>query len=93
MTFQCEPLFNLEETLSVVPLEVCLSDMERLVHSAQYVKMWVEVFSGTCALHQTNRTQEEPRDNPSSLVGTAEVGDCFAENGCLVIILGAVDIR
>lgn len=66
VTFQCEPRFNLEETRSIVSLHGCLDNMEGLVHSAHYVKMWVEVFSETCVLYQTNRTQEEPRDNPAN---------------------------
>ena len=64
------PRFNLEETRSVLSLDNCLSNMEELVHSAQHVKMW---FSETCMIHQSNRTDQEPRDNPNPLLGNADV--------------------
>ena len=69
VTFLCEPAFNLEETRSVLPLKDCLDSMHQLVHSARHVKMWVEVFSETCALYQSNATQMVARDNPSPVVG------------------------
>lgn len=73
VTFQCERLFNLEETRSFVPLHTCLDNMDLLVHSAYQVKMWVEVHSETCGLFQSNRTSEIPRDNPSPMIGNIQV--------------------
>lgn len=69
VTFQCQPAFKLEETRSLLPLSDCLDNMHQLVHSARHVKMWVEVFSETCALYQSNVTEMAARDNPSPVLG------------------------
>ena len=53
--------------------------MHEMVHSAQYVKMWVEVFSEVCVLFQTNRTTEMPRDNPSYFIGSVKVSHIVRE--------------
>ncbi len=73
VTFQCEPSFNMEETRSFLPLHSCLSNMHQFIQSAHQVKMWIEVFSETCALFQSNQTSEKPRDNPSPLLANLQV--------------------
>lgn len=71
VTFQCTPSFYLEETRSLLPLQDCLSlsRMEHLVSSADYVKLWVEVFSEACLVYTSNITKEGPRDNPNPTAG------------------------
>lgn len=73
VTFQCEPSFYLEETRSILSTDDCLTGMKELVSSADHVKMWIEAFSEACILHQSNRTKEKPRDNPSRAVGLLQV--------------------
>ena len=50
-------------------LSDCLDNMDNLINSADHVKLWIEIFSDMCAVIASNRTEEEPRDNPSPLVG------------------------
>lgn len=59
VTLQCEPAFNLEETLEALSLDQCVEDLDLLAHSAQHVKLWTELFSGTCAVIRMNRTTKE----------------------------------
>ena len=51
--------------------------MMGIVSSAEDVKMWIEVFSGTCVIYRENRTLEEPRDNPSPMEGFIMVSGSF----------------
>ena len=50
-------------------LSDCLDNMDNLINSADHVKLWIEIYSDMCAVIASNRTEEEPRDNPSPLVG------------------------
>ena len=63
------PAFNLEETCVVSSLSDCLDNMDNLINSADHVKLWIEIYSDMCTVIASNRTEEEPRDNPSPLVG------------------------
>ena len=63
VTLQCEDKFNLEETLTAMPLQNCLDNLIEFANSAQHVKLWIETTSGSCGVFFTNRTDEQPRDN------------------------------
>ena len=65
VTFQCVDKFNLEETLKVHSLDYCLENFHKLASSADHVKLWMEVYSGTCAAFLVNRTTEQERDIPN----------------------------
>lgn len=56
VTLQCEPAFNLEETLEHLSLDQCIKELDQLASSAQHVKLWVEHFSRSCAVIRMNRT-------------------------------------
>ena len=40
-------------------LDDCLDDLHSIVHSAEHVKLWTELFSGSCAVFRMNRTKKE----------------------------------
>ena len=76
VAFQCESAFNLEETRSeLLPLSHCLDDMLSVAHSAQYVKIWAYLYADNCSIYRSNKTDAEPRDNPSHFVGIVKVLD------------------
>ena len=70
VTFQCEPTFNLEETITAPLFDECIDNLRQLAYSAEHVKIWLELCSRSCVYFRTNRTKEEPRDNPNHLVTT-----------------------
>ncbi len=70
VTFQCEPAFNLREILYNIPLADCLAAMTETAQRSEHVKWWVEMHSGLCGTFETNRTTEQPRDNPNHLIET-----------------------
>ena len=76
VTFQCKKAFNLEETLVTHPLHFCLENLEQIVKSAEHVKFWIELHSGTCATFLSNRTTEKPRDHPNLFVENLKVSRC-----------------
>lgn len=73
VTLQCVEAFHLEETLAVRPLHDCLENLEEIARSAEHVKLWVELFSGTCATFLSNRTTEETRDRPNIFIENLKV--------------------
>ena len=73
VTLQCVEAFHLEETLAIHPLSDCLEKLEEIARSAEHVKLWIELFSGTCITFQTRRTTEEPRDRPIVFIENLKV--------------------
>ena len=61
VTFQCEEAFHLEETLVPHPLHHCIENLEEIIRSSEYTKLWIELFSGKCATLLVNRTRERVR--------------------------------
>ena len=59
VTLQCEPSFKLEEITKKRSLEYCLEDLNTLLHSAEHVKLWVELYSETCDVFTYTRTDKE----------------------------------
>lgn len=59
ITFQCEPSFHLEETMKKLSMEDCLKDLGEIAHSAEHVKLWLEVYSGSCDVYNFQRTEKE----------------------------------
>jgi len=59
VTLQCEEAFHLEETLVPHTLTYCLKNLEGIVRGSEYSKVWMELFSGTCATLLVNRTKED----------------------------------
>lgn len=74
VTFQCEPTFNLEETITTPVIDDCIDNLGQLAYTAEHVKIWLELCSRSCAYYRTNRTKEKPRDNPEHLVNTLKAG-------------------
>ena len=70
VTFQCEPKFNLEETITIPPVDEGIDNLGELAHSAEHVKFWLELCSQSCAYYQTNCTKDEPRNRPQTLLNT-----------------------
>ena len=73
VTFQCEPEFNLEETITIRPFDECIDKLGELAHSAEHVKVWFELCSRSCAYYWANRTKDEPRNRPNHFVTTLKV--------------------
>ena len=65
VTFQCVDKFNLEETLTVHSLDYCVVNFHKIASGADHVKLWMEIYSGTCAAFSVNRTTEQERDIPN----------------------------
>ena len=61
VTFQCEEAFHLEETLVPQPLHHCIENLEEIIRSSEYTKLWIELFSDKCATLLVNRTRERVR--------------------------------
>ena len=61
VTFQCEEAFHLEETLVPWPLHHCIENLEEIIRSSEYTKLWIELFSDKCATLLVNRTRESVR--------------------------------
>ena len=57
------------------------------MQGAYQVKMWVEVFSETCVLFQSNKTGEMPRDNHLFVVDDVKVRGVHCIRGIVVGIL------
>lgn len=47
--------------------------MESTARGSQHVKYWVELYTNSCAVFETVRTSEDPRDNPIRVLETAKV--------------------
>lgn len=75
VTIQCERSFNLEETTTLVLLDQCLKTMEATARGSQHVKYWIELYTNSCAVFETKRTSEKPRDNPNHVLQTAKVSN------------------
>ena len=63
VTLQCEDAFNLREVRQPKTVEECLAEMSTTITRSQHVKYWIEYHTDTCAVHEVNRTTEEPHDN------------------------------
>ena len=65
VTLQCEPSFNLEETLEKKSLDECLvqENLVRISQSAEHIKLWLEVYSQSCDVYQFRRTKKEAKMN------------------------------
>ena len=88
VTFQCEPEFNLEETITTPPFDECIDNLGQLADSAEHVKIWLELCSRSCAYYQTNRTKDESRNRPNRFVATLKVNKyCIAYIICLLYLL------
>ena len=44
-------------------LDACLGDLNEIAYSAEHVKLWVELYSGSCDVYRFERTEKEPRMN------------------------------
>ncbi len=64
VTLECEPAFNLEETLEKRSLDECLEKLEQISHSAEHVKLWLEVYSKSCDIYRFERTEKDVQMNP-----------------------------
>ena len=49
-------------------LDKCIEDLDLLARSAQHVKLWTELFSGSCAVIRMNRTAKEIAETGSMRV-------------------------
>ena len=66
VTFSITRSFLLREVLTRHSLEECLSGFNSFVEGVEHVKLWIELFSETCAVFTANSTTEkEPRENPN----------------------------
>ena len=63
VTLQCEPAFNLQETMEKGTLDECLTTMDAVADSAEHVKLWVEVFSKSCDIYRYERTEKKGQMN------------------------------
>ena len=68
VTLQCVDAFNLEETSVGHTLDYCLENLDNLVHSAEYVKIWAEIHSRSCYLVSQQKTMKETTYAPSCLM-------------------------
>ena len=59
VTFQCEPAFNLEETMEKRSLEGCFEDLQEIARSAEHVKLWMEMYSSSCDIYRFERTEKD----------------------------------
>ena len=77
VTLQCIDAFNLEEKLVKHTLDYCLENLDSLAHSAEYVKIWAEVYSQSCHVYSQHKTTKETNYVP-----------CFVKEfimvGCIV---------
>ena len=39
-------------------IEDCLKDLGEIAHSAEHVKLWLEMYSGSCDIHHFRRTKK-----------------------------------
>lgn len=60
VTFQCVPTFNLEEISEPTGLSNCIQNMDEIIHSAPFVKLWVEIYSSKCVVFRYEKT-DKPR--------------------------------
>ena len=60
ITFQCVPAFNLEETSEPTPLTDCIRNLDDIIQSAPFVKLWIEIYSDSCVVFRYHKT-EKPR--------------------------------
>ena len=64
ITLRVDYAFNLREIRSPKTLDYCLENLDSLVNGHTHVKFWVEFYNNFCVLYQTNKTEENHRDNP-----------------------------
>ncbi len=57
VTLQCVPAFHIEERLEHVSLDDCIQQLPTIATSGEYVTLWTEVYSDTCAVVRGNRTE------------------------------------
>ena len=79
VTLQCEEAFHLEETLVPHTLAYCLKNLEGIVRGSEYSKLWMELFSGTCATLLVNRTKEDVQTPLTMSVWDLKVHKRFAD--------------
>ena len=60
VTFQCVSAFDLEETSEPTDLADCIRDLDTIINSAPFIKLWVEIYSSKCVVFRYNKT-EKPR--------------------------------
>ena len=63
VTLQCVPAFRLQESLEPLSLDDCIRQLPTLATSGHHVKLWTELYSGTCAVIRMNRTEQEVTGN------------------------------
>ena len=63
VTLQCVPAFRLQESLEPLSLDDCIRQLSTLATSGHHVKLWTELYSGTCAVIRMNRTEQEVTGN------------------------------
>ena len=39
-------------------IEDCLKDLGKIAHSAEHVKLWLEMYSGSCDIYSFRRTKK-----------------------------------
>ena len=77
VTFQCEPTFNVEETTTTPPFSECVDNLRQMAYSAEHARVWLELWSRSCAYLQANRTKKKARDNPNRLVAALKASQCY----------------
>ena len=66
ITFQCISAFDLEETSDPTDLADCIRDLDGIIDSAPFVKLWVEIYSRKCVVFRYNKT-EKPRQESEEI--------------------------
>ena len=92
VTFQCEPTFNLEETITTASFSDCIGNLRQLAYSAEHTRVWFEFWSRSCAYLQANRTKAKIRDRPNHLVAALKASQPYAFD-LSVYIVPVPDIR
>ena len=59
VTLQCVPAFLLEESIRPLSLDQCVEQLPAIAASAEHVKLWTELYSGSCMVIGMNRTHRE----------------------------------
>lgn len=64
VTFACVDAFSLEARLRLVPFDTVLADLDRLVDTNDYVKLWWLAYTDRVQVYTFNRT-DRPRTRPT----------------------------
>lgn len=56
VTFQCVSAFDLEETSEPTDLADCIRNLDTIINSAPFIKLWVEIYSSKCVVFRYNKT-------------------------------------